>query len=121
MTNQHLFSRPKTSVISASKNLFTPLEICFCFLMGCNQRNPWLIKDLRACKVLYNCRETFTDVMSALQIKLFMQNKAKFRKVKLNVNKVLTKDYEQMDTWSIGKNEPKRTQNEPKRTQNEPN
>ena len=46
-----------------------------------------------------------------------MQNKAKFRKVKLNVNKVLTKDYEQMDTWSIGKNEPKRTQNEPKRTQ----
>jgi hypothetical protein len=43
-----------------------------------------------------------------------MQNEPKFRKVKLNVNKVLTKNYEQMDTWSIGKNEPKRTQNEPK-------
>ncbi len=49
-----------------------------------------------------------------------MQNEPKSRKVKLNVTKVLTTDYEQMDTWSIRKNEPKRTQNEPKRTQNEP-
>jgi hypothetical protein len=40
--------------------------------------------------------------MKTLQIKLFMQNKAKFRKVKFNVNKVLTRDYEQMDTWSRG-------------------
>jgi hypothetical protein len=32
-----------------------------------------------------------------------MQNKAKFQKVKLNVNNVLTKDYDQMDTWSSGK------------------
>ena len=45
--------------------------------------------------------------------KLFLQNKANFQKVKLNVNNVLTKDYDQMDTWSIRKNEPKRTQNEP--------
>ena len=30
-----------------------------------------------------------------------MQNKAKFRKVKFNVNRVLTKDYDIMDTWSI--------------------
>ena len=36
--------------------------------------------------------------------KLFLQNKANFQKVKLNVNEVLTKDYEQMDTWSSGKN-----------------
>jgi len=36
-----------------------------------------------------------------------MQNKAKFRKSQMNVNKVLTKNYEQMDTWSSGKNEPK--------------
>ncbi len=35
--------------------------------------------------------------------KLFLQNEPKFRKVKLNVNKVLTKDYDQLDTWSIGK------------------
>ena len=39
--------------------------------------------------------------MKTLQIKLFMQNKAKFRKVKFNVNRVLTKDYDIMDTWSI--------------------
>ncbi|MGB2806545.1 MAG: hypothetical protein WBC22_02305 [Sedimentisphaerales bacterium] len=70
MTNKHLFSRPK------------------------NPCNSWLIKDLRAYKAIYICRETFTDVMSALQIRLFMQNKANFRKVKLNVNKVLTGDYE---------------------------
>jgi hypothetical protein len=35
-----------------------------------------------------------------------MQNKANFRKVKLNVTTVLTKDYDKMDTWSIGKNKP---------------
>ncbi len=71
-----------------------------------NQRNPWLIKDLRAYKSLYNCRETFTDVMSALQIRLFMQNKAKFQKGKLNVNKVLTKDYEKRTLGERGKNKP---------------
>jgi hypothetical protein len=71
-----------------------------------NQRNPRLINDLRACKKLYNCKDTFTDVMSALQIRLFMQNKANFRKVKLNVNNVLTKDYDQLDTWSIRKTKP---------------
>ena len=49
--------------------------------------------------------------------KLFLQNKANFQKVKLNVNKVLTKDYYKMDTWSIGKNEPKTN---PKRTQTNP-
>jgi hypothetical protein len=50
-----------------------------------------------------------------------MQNKAKFRKVKLNVNKVLTKDYDQMDTWSIRKNKPKQTQTKPNQTQYKPN
>jgi hypothetical protein len=53
-----------------------------------------------------------------------MQNEPNFQKVKLNVNKVLTKDYDQMDTWSIRKNEPKtnpiRNQYEPKRTQLKP-
>jgi hypothetical protein len=33
--------------------------------------------------------------------KLFLQNKAKSQKVKFDVTKVLTKDYDQMDTWSI--------------------
>ncbi len=62
---------------------------------------------------LYICRDTFTDVMSALQIHLFMQNKAKFRKVKLNVNKVLTRDYEQLDTWSIRKKQSQTNPNKP--------
>jgi hypothetical protein len=53
--------------------------------------------------VLYNCRETFTDVMSALQIRLFMQNKAKFRKSQVNVNKVLTKDYDKRTLGQLGK------------------
>jgi hypothetical protein len=63
--------------------------------------------------------------MSALQNHLFMQNKANFQKVKLNVNKVLTKDYDQMDTWSIRKNKPNskpiQTQLKPKQSQNKPN
>jgi hypothetical protein len=49
---------------------------------------------------------------------LFMQNEPKFQKVKLNVNKVLTTDYDKMDTWSIRKNEPKTNPNEPKTNPN---
>jgi hypothetical protein len=59
---------------------------------------------------------------------LFMQNKANFQKVKLNVNKVLTRDYEQMDTWSIRKTKPiqsqfkaNQSQLKPIKCQNKPN
>jgi len=52
--------------------------------------------------------------MSALQIKLFMQNKAKFKKVKFNVTKVLTRDYDKMDTWSIGKKQSQTNPNKAK-------
>jgi len=31
----------------------------------------------------------------------------------MNVSNLITKNYEILDTWSTGKNEPKRTQNEP--------
>jgi len=114
-------SRLKTSAISAFSAVKNTCLCVFCAFLRLikprNQRNLRLIKDLR----LYNCRDTFTHVMSALQIHLFMQNKAKFQKVKLNVNKALTKNYEQMDTWSIRKNKPKtnpiQTQTKPKRTQ----
>jgi hypothetical protein len=58
--------------------------------------------------------------MSSLQINLFMQNKANFRKVKLNVNKVLTKDYVQMDTWSIRKTKPIQSQLKPIQSQSKP-
>ena len=41
---------------------------------------------------------------------LFMQNEPKFRKSQMNVNKVLTMNYEKEDTWWTGK---KRTQTNP--------
>jgi hypothetical protein len=99
------------------RNLSTPLETCFLFLMG---RNLLLINDLRLRKITYE------------KIKLFLQNEPNFRKRQIDVSSFITKEYEQMDTWSIRKNEPKTNPNEPKtnpilanktpiRTQNEPN
>jgi hypothetical protein len=107
-------SRPKTSMIPVAKNLFTPLETCLLFLMG---RNLRLINDLRLCNGFYICRASSTDVMSALQIHLFMQNKAKFKKVKSNLNKEITTDYEQMDTWSRGT---KQSQTNPNKAKTNP-
>ena len=74
-----------------------------------NPCNPWLINDLRSTK----------DYVR--KNKLFMQNKANFQKVKLNVNKVLTKNYVQMDTWSIGKTKPIKANSKPIKCQNKPN
>ncbi|MDH4240413.1 MAG: hypothetical protein OEW48_12700 [Phycisphaerae bacterium] len=48
-----------------------------------------------------------TLVERSLQIHLFMQNKPNFRKSQMSVNSLITADYEQLDTWSIGKNKPK--------------
>jgi len=36
-----------------------------------------------------------------------MQNEPNFQKSQMNVNNVLTRDYDKKDTWSSGKNEPK--------------
>ncbi len=36
-----------------------------------------------------------------------MQNEPNFRKSQMNVNKVLTKDYEKNSNWTLGENEPK--------------
>ena len=85
-----------------------------------NPRNLRLINDLRLFKTLYICRETFTDVMKTLQNKLFMQNKANFQKVKFDVNRVLTKDYDRMDTWSIRKTKPIQSQLKPIQSQSKP-
>ncbi|MGB2809888.1 MAG: hypothetical protein WBC22_19265 [Sedimentisphaerales bacterium] len=102
-------SRLKTSMISESKNLFTPLETCLLFLMG---RILRLIKDLRSTKDYVRKNN------------LFMQNKANFKKVKLNVNKVLTRNYVRMDTWSIRKTKPIQSQykanSKPIQTQSKP-
>jgi hypothetical protein len=44
--------------------------------------------------------------MSALQINLFMQNKANFRKSQMNVTDLLTRDYEKRILGEHGKNKP---------------
>jgi len=59
-----------------------------------------------------------TIVESALQNHLFMQNKANFQKVQLNVSHYIIKEYEKMDTWSSGKNKPN---SKPIQTQYKPN
>jgi hypothetical protein len=64
-----------------------------------------------------NYKFASTLVERALQIHLFLTNKPNFRKSQMNVNKVLTKDYDKMDTWSNGKNKPN---SNPKRTQTNP-
>jgi hypothetical protein len=121
MAKKHLFSLLKIKVRPKGLHNFAFCILIFAFSYQSMAPNPSPLapnaivhKDLRADKALYISRDTFTNVMSALQIHLFMQNKAKFKKVKSNVNNVLTKDYDQMDTWSIRKNEPKRSQNKPK-------
>jgi len=42
-----------------------------------------------------------------------MQNKANFRKSQMNVNKVLTKDYDKRTLAERGKNKAKQTQTKP--------
>jgi hypothetical protein len=73
-----------------------------------NPCNPWLINNLRLRKITYE------------KINLFLQNKANFRKVKFDVNKVLTRDYVQMDTWSIRKTKPIQSQLKPIQSQSNP-
>jgi len=66
-----------------------------------------------------------TTVECALQIHLFLTNKANFRKSQMNVNDLLTMNYGKMDTWSIGKNKansnPIQSQNKPNTKPNKPN
>jgi hypothetical protein len=50
-----------------------------------------------------------------------MQNKPKFRKSQMNVNKALTNDYDIMDTWSIGKKQSQTNPNKPKTNPIKPN
>jgi len=67
-----------------------------------NLRNPWLINDLLLRILTYEI------------INLFLQNEPNFRKSQMNVTDLLTREYEQIDTWWSGKNEPKTNPNEPK-------
>ena len=54
-----------------------------------------------------------TLVVSALQIHLFMQNEPNFRKSQMNVNNVLTRDYEKRTLGQRGKNKPNQSQSKP--------
>jgi hypothetical protein len=113
-----VFTRPKTSIFSVNPVILPALEFrrrgsdIFRVLRGEIipeiSVNPWLINDLRSTKDYVRKNN------------LFMQNKANFRKVKLNVNKVLTKDYDQMDTWSIRKTKPIQSQSKPIQSQSKP-
>ncbi len=94
-----VFNRPKTSIISVNPVILSNLSSCLRVFVAKTPRNLRLINDLRSTK----------DYVR--KNKLFMQNKANFRKVKFNVTKVLTTDYDQLDTWSIRKNEPKTNPN----------
>ena len=58
-----------------------------------------------------------TNVECSLQIYLFMQNKANFRKSQMNVNNYIAVDYVKMDTWSSWK---KQSQTNPKQSQSKP-
>ena len=105
MAKKHLFRWlqiklcPKGLHSFAFSTLNFNFSSCFCaFLWLKNPFNQRLIKDLRSTKAYVR------------KNKLFLQNKAKFRKVKLNVNNVLTKDYDQMDTWSIRTTKPIQSQ-----------
>ena len=61
-----------------------------------------------------------TSVESSLQINLFMQNKANFRKSQMNVSIVYTKVYVNETLGQRGKNEPKTNPNEPNQSQLNP-
>ena len=80
-------SQPKTSAISAFSAVKNSCLCVFCAFLWLknpfNQRNPRLINDLRPCKALYNCRDTFTNVMDSLQISpLLCKTKPISREVK---------------------------------------
>ncbi len=47
---------------------------------------------------------------------LFMQNEPNFGKAQMNVNKVLTKDYEDKSDWTPGKNKPNQSQFQEQKT-----
>ncbi len=48
---------------------------------------------------------------------LFMQNKAKFKKARMNVSSVITKDY---DNWTLGERGKNKPKTKPKQTQTKP-
>ncbi len=107
-----LFTRPKTSIISVNPVILSNFSPCLRAL--CDYKsvkicvNLRLINDLRSTKVYVR------------KNKLFLQNEPNFPKVKFNVTKVLTRNYDQLDTWSIRKTKPIQSQLKPIQSQSNP-
>jgi hypothetical protein len=101
------------NIISVNPVILSNFSSCPNVFVAKNPCNPGLINDLRSTKDYVRKNN------------LFMQNKANFKKVKLNVNKVLTRNYDQLDTWLNGKNKanskPIQSQLKPIKCQNKPN
>jgi len=119
MDKKHIFRQLLNKAISVA--LWTKAITCdkagfrsrFCQVhqagkieIGVNRRNPRLINDLQLRILTYE------------KINLFLQNEPNFRKSQMNVNRVLTREYEKKTLGEHGKNEPKTN---PKRTQTNPN
>ena len=83
--------------------LYTLHFYFYTFLSKCNSL---YIKDLTY--------ERFRTKDYVRNFNLFMQNEPKLQQSQVNVNNVLTSNYENKTLGEHGKNEPKRTQNEPK-------
>jgi hypothetical protein len=52
------------------------------------------------------CLRSSTSVKDSLQIGPFMQNKPNFRKSQMNVNSLITTNYENKSNWTLGENKP---------------
>jgi len=86
--------------------------------MAKNLCNLWL----KICEICVLSFQPLTSTKDYVRnYKLFLQNKANFRKVKLNANDYIAVDYAKMDTWWSGKNEPKTNPNKANSNPNKPN
>ncbi len=98
---------------------------CLSVFVAKTQRNLRLINDLRDCNPLYICRDTFTDVMSALQIAPVLTNKPNLLDGQMNVSSFITTNYEQRTMNYEIKTNPIQSQFKPNtkpiQTQNKPN
>ncbi len=69
-------------IINRLYSVICPLSSVFCLLF------------------FYICREPSTNHL------LFMQNKPNFRKAQMNVNSLITMNYENISDWTIGQSKP---------------
>ncbi len=87
------------------------------------RENPTLAHFRHFSSLFTNFTSTFVE--SALQISSFLTNKPNFQKAQMNVNNVLTVDYENKTLGERGKNKPnsnpKQSQSNPIKCQNKPN